>query len=62
MIGIGLAGFALVARMVGVSFTDVRRGGWLLGSFTKDVTWKTWGTDALLHADRIAVLRSAPRS
>ncbi len=58
MIVIGLAGFALVARVLGASLDDVRRGGWLLTPFTKDVTWKTFGVDALAHADWLAVARS----
>lgn len=60
MIGIGLGVFALAARVMGASLADVRRGGWLLGSFTKDVTWKTWSFDALAHADWLAVARSTP--
>jgi len=60
MIGIVLAVFPLVARVMGASLADVRRGGWLLGSYTKDVTWKTWSFDALAHADWLAVARSTP--
>jgi SulP family sulfate permease len=57
-IGVGLVGFALVAVVLGGSLDDVRRGGWLLGSFKGETTWKTWGTYALTDADWLAVARS----
>ena len=57
---IGLGGFGLVARVMGSSLADVRRGGWLLGPVIKDVTWKTWSVDSLAHADWLAVARSVP--
>jgi SulP family sulfate permease len=57
-IGIGLAGFALVALALGATIDDVRAGGWLLGPFTDDMGWNTWSIDALTGADWLAVARS----
>jgi sulfate permease, SulP family len=57
-IGMGLVGFALVAIAMGASIDDVRRGGWLLGTFRGDMAWKTWGVLALTDADWLAVARS----
>jgi SulP family sulfate permease len=57
-IGIGLAGFALVAVAMGASIDDVRGGGWLLGPFTDDMGWNSWSVDALGDADWLAVARS----
>jgi SulP family sulfate permease len=57
-IGVGLAGFAIVATAMGASLDDVRRDGWLLGAFRGDMTWKTWGVLALSDADWLAVARS----
>ena len=41
-IGLGLAGFALVALAMGASIDDVRGDGWLLGPFTGDMGWNSW--------------------
>jgi len=57
-IGIGVVGFAVVALATGASIDDVRAGGWLLGPFKGDMTWKTWSTLALTDADWLAVARS----
>jgi SulP family sulfate permease len=57
-IGLGLAGFALVALAAGASIEDVREGGWLLGPFTDDMGWNSWSVDALTAADWLAVARS----
>jgi SulP family sulfate permease len=57
-IGIGLAGFALVALAMGASIDDVRQGGWLLGTFRGDMAWKLWSVPALTDADWLAVARS----
>ncbi len=57
-IGIGVAGFAVVALATGASIDDVRAGGWLVGPFKGDMTWKTWSTLALTDADWLAVARS----
>jgi SulP family sulfate permease len=57
-IGVGMVGFAVVALATGASIDDVRAGGWLLGPFKGDMTWKTWSTLALTDADWLAVARS----
>ena len=57
-IGVGLAGFALVALAMGASIDEVRGGGWLLGPFSDDMGWNSWSVDALAGADWLAVARS----
>lgn len=57
-IGIGIAVFALTATALGASIQDVRAGGWLLGPFKGEMTWKTWGILAITDADWLAVARS----
>ena len=57
-IGLGLVVFALVALAAGASIDDVREDGWLLGPFTDDMGWNSWGVDALTSADWLAVARS----
>ncbi len=57
-IGIGLVGFALVTRVMGVSIEEARGGGWLLGPFQPAMPWKSWSVPALAGADWIAVARS----
>ena len=58
-IALGLAGFALAALATGASIDDIRGGGWLLGPFQGDMSWKTWSVLALTDADWLAVARSA---
>jgi sulfate permease, SulP family len=57
-IGIGLAGFALVALVMGASIEDVRGGGWLLGPFETTRLWQPWTLRAVTEADWIAVAQS----
>jgi SulP family sulfate permease len=57
-IGIGVLAFVLAAVAMGASIDDVRRGGWLLGTFRGDLAWSTWGALSLTEADWLAVARS----
>jgi len=59
-IGIGLAGFVLVALATGSGLDEVREGGWLLGPFETIRLWQPWTLRALTGADWGAVVESWP--
>ena len=59
-IGIGLAGFVLVALANGLSLDEVREGRWLLGPFETTRLWQPWTLRAVTGADWGAVVGSWP--
>jgi SulP family sulfate permease len=60
MIGIGLAGFVLVALANGAGLDEIREGGWLLGPFETTRLWQPWTLRAVTGADWGAVVGSWP--
>ncbi len=60
LLGIGLAGFAIVTLVTGTSLEEARAGGWLLGSFGSEPLWQLWVPRALTGADWTAVLTQTP--
>jgi SulP family sulfate permease len=60
MIGIGLAGFVLVALASGSSLGEVREGGWLLGPFETTRLWEPWTLRAVTGADWGVVVGAWP--
>jgi SulP family sulfate permease len=59
-IGIGLAGFVLVALATGSGLVEVREGGWLLGPFETIRLWQPWTLRAVTGADWGVVAESWP--
>jgi SulP family sulfate permease len=59
-IGIGLAGFVLVALANGSGLDEVRQGRWLLGPFETTRLWQPWTLRAVTGADWGAVVGSWP--
>jgi SulP family sulfate permease len=59
-IGIGLAGFVLVALANGSGLDEVREGRWLLGPFETTRLWQPWTLRAVTGADWGAVVGSWP--
>lgn len=59
-IGIGLAGFVLVALANGSGLDELREGRWLLGPFETTRLWQPWTLRALSGADWGAVVGSWP--
>jgi SulP family sulfate permease len=59
-IGIGLAGFVLVALVNGSGLDEVREGRWLLGPFETTRLWQPWTLRAVTGADWGAVVGSWP--
>jgi SulP family sulfate permease len=59
-IGIGLAGFVLVALASGAALDEIREGRWLLGPFETTRLWQPWTLRAVSGADWGAVVGSWP--
>ena len=59
-IGIGLAGFVLVALAIGSGLDELRQGRWLLGPFETTRLWQPWTLRAVSGADWGAVVGSWP--
>ncbi len=59
-IGIGLAGFVLVALAIGSGLDELREGRWLLGPFETTRLWQPWTLRAVSGADWGAVVGSWP--
>jgi sulfate permease, SulP family len=59
-IGIGLAGFVVVALASGAGLDELREGRWLLGPFETTRLWQPWTFRAVTGADWGAVVASWP--
>jgi sulfate permease, SulP family len=59
-IGIGLAGFVLVALAMGSGLDELREGRWLLGPFETTRLWQPWTLRAVTGADWGAVVGTWP--
>jgi sulfate permease, SulP family len=60
MIGIGLAGFVLMAMANGAGLDEIREGRWLLGPFETTRLWQPWTLRAVTGADWGSVVGSWP--